>query len=304
MYRLSLILITFLISAPAMGDAPEVLSLDAPRAGAVSDTCKKVGLIDRMAAREIRLSRTFLDSFDSLDLEAGPWTPHFAHAKYGTWQSRTLEGNLEEQIYVDEAYSGRDDAALGLDPHQIADGVLRLTADRTPANRAKALDPFAYTSGMISSHRHFTQKYGYFEISARVPQGRGLWPAFWLLRAGMWPPEIDVMEVLGHDTGTLYTTVHWTQNGRHAQSGCEIGLKDASQEFHLFGVLWTNEMIVHYVDRKPVAVIETKPELDGPMYMLANLAVGGRWPGSPDAATPFPASYEIDWIAAYQLDPQ
>ena len=248
MYRLSLILITFLISAPAMGDAPEVLSLDAPRAGAVSDTCKKVGLIDRMAAREIRLSRTFLDSFDSLDLEAGPWTPHFAHAKYGTWQSRTLEGNLEEQIYVDEAYSGRDDAALGLDPHQIADGVLRLTADRTPANRAKALDPFAYTSGMISSHR--------------------------------------------------------TQNGRHAQSGCEIGLKDASQEFHLFAVLWTNEMIVHYVDRKPVAVIETKPELDGPMYMLANLAVGGRWPGSPDAATPFPASYEIDWIAAYQLDPQ
>jgi beta-glucanase (GH16 family) len=107
--------------------------------------------------------------------------------------------------------------------------------------------------------------------------------------------------VLGHDIGTLYTTVHWAGDEGKKQSGCRVPLEDATRDFRLYGVLWTDQMIVHYLDRVPVSVIETKPELDAPMYMIANLAVGGTWPGAPDDTTVFPASFEIDWIAAYRL---
>lgn len=279
------------------------LKLQTPALSSVTKTCSEPGVFDRLKFEEVTLRRTFLDDFSSFDLKSGPWTPHYAHARYEKWIARTLTGNNEQQIYVDPAYKGHGDTGVGLNPHKLRDGVLGLTASRTPDPLRQALEPFEYTSGMISSHGQFEQTYGYFEISARVPEGQGLWPAFWLLRPGIWPPEIDVMEILGHDPDTLYTSVHWTENEEHAQTTCQIAFDGGAEAFHQFGVLWTDQMIVHYLDRVPVAITETKPALDGPMYLIANLGVGGNWPGAPDQTTRFPATFEIDWIAAYQLQP-
>jgi beta-glucanase (GH16 family) len=75
---------------------------------------------------------------------------------------------------------------------------------------------------------------------------------------------------------------------------------DATRAFHSYGVLWRADMLVFYVDRRPVGWMRSPAGLDRPMYLIANLAVGGRFPGPPDATTRFPAAFEIDWIAAFR----
>lgn len=142
----------------------------------------------------------------------------------------------------------------------------------------------AYRSGLITTQNLFTQRHGYFEMRAKLPAGRGLWPAFWLLPAGGgWPPEIDVMEVLGHEPDTLHTSVHWTQGG-HKSTIQRIRVTDMSLGFHSFAVSWQPEVISWFFDGQEVARTPTPKELTEPMYLLANLAVDGKgsWLGPPD----------------------
>ena len=100
----------------------------------------------------------------------------------------------------------------------------------------------------------------------------------------------------------IHMHLHWSEAGEHRASGCEQPLADTSTRFHSYGVLWQPDPITYYLDRTPVAWIRAKPGLDRPMYLLANLAVGGRWPGPPDATTTRSSTYEIDWIAAFARD--
>lgn len=252
--------------------------------------------------REISLQRSFLDDFTSFDPDDGRWTPHFDHGAYEDWRARTLVTNGEAQIYVDPGYAGAGSRPLKLNPFEIRDGVLRITADRTPETLLPLLENHAFVSGLITSRHSHIQQYGYFEIRARMPEGRGLWPAFWLHRVGQWPPEIDVFEVLAADPETVYVTAHWREDADDRQSGCRLLVDEAHKTFHLYGVLWTESDIAFFVDRKAVAAIEVKPEMDGPMYMMANLAVGGHWGGPPDETTSFPSALEIDWIASWNLE--
>ena len=99
----------------------------------------------------------------------------------------------------------------------------------------------------------------------------------------------------------VHMHLHWSEQGEHRASGCERPLRDASAPFHTYGVLWQPVSITYYLDHIPVAWIRTKPGLDRPMYLLANLAIGGHWPGPPDATTPLSATYELDWIAAFAV---
>lgn len=291
---------------PAAADitaAPERLTLKGDLDAAPPEQCERLSALKRYWMQDVTLHRTFLDDFDRFDLTDGIWTPHYNHNKYPDWRARTLTGNEEEQIYVDPGYAGEADAALGLNPFRVENGVLKITAEPVDARHLQALRGYRYQSGVITSRASHLQTYGYFEIRARVPRGQGLWPAFWMLRPGMWPPEIDVIETLGHDPEQIEMHVHWNDpDGKHQSEGCEVRVPTATQQFHTYGVLWTPEAIVRFIDRKPVAASPTRAELDGPMYMIANLAVGGKWPGSPDPSTPFPAAFEIDWIAAWQLD--
>lgn len=283
-----------LLAAPA---AAADLVLPGLPAGEAPERCRPIHRAD-VPGPSVRLDASFSDDFERFDLYGGAWTPHFDHGAYDDWQARTLAANDELQLYVDPAYPGIGGQPLGLDPFVLRDGVLGLVAGRTPRAALPRLRGFPYVSGMISSRASLVQQYGYFEIRARLPGGRGLWPAFWLLTPGAWPPEIDAMEARGAPGYAVH--VHWRDGDAHQSSGCDIPLADGADVFHDFGVLWTPAAIAFYLDRAPVAWIRTKPGFDRPMYMLANLAVGG-WAGAPDDTTAFPATFAIDRIAAWTL---
>ncbi|WP_171131760.1 MULTISPECIES: family 16 glycosylhydrolase [unclassified Ruegeria] len=248
----------------------------------------------------VSLFPTFRDNFDEFDLTDTVWQPHYAHNEYSDWRARTLENNKELQIYVDPGFSGSSDKPLGLNPFQVTDGALSICARETPEGVIEYLNQYPYISGMISSRRSFLQRYGYFEIEAKLPRGQGLWPAFWLLAPGQWPPEIDAMEYLGGRPGNIELHVHWEENGFNSD-GCQFAVVNETESFKRYGVLWQRDLITWYIDRKPVARIAAKPDMDQPMYMLANLAVGGSWGGPPDSDTKFPACYSIREITAWQF---
>jgi beta-glucanase (GH16 family) len=191
-------------------------------------------------------------------------------------------GSGELQEYVPEQVSVRD-------------GILYLQAEKRPGLGK------GYVSGIIQSRDHFVQRYGYFEMRARLPQGQGLWPAFWLLPVGNnFPNEIDVMEFLGNPPDTIYTTLHWKDTqGTPLHQTEEYVSSDFTREFHVFAVDWKPDALTWYVDG--VAVRKTSENIpEDPMFLLANLAVGGRWPGNPDESTKFPAEMAIDYIRVYR----
>ncbi len=185
-------------------------------------------------------------------------------------------------------------------PWTVSSGVLTLTAQPASGSVQPLIDGYKYTSGMINTFNSFTQTYGYFEMRAQLPAGQGLWPAFWLLQADMsWPPEIDAMEVLGHDMTTLYTAAHTNQTGSHTSKGGTIKVPDMSAGYHTYGVDWQADYITYYFDGNEVWKTATPSDMHEPMYMIANLAVGGYWPGMVNSTTPFPAQMKIDYIRAY-----
>jgi hypothetical protein len=152
----------------------------------------------------------------------------------------------------------------------------------------------------LETAHSFSQTYGYFEMRAELPAGQGLWPAFWLLPAnGTWPPELDVMEMLGNEPNRVYQTAHSGATGTHTMVSSSAVVSDTSAAFHTYGVDWEPDLITWYVDGQQVFQSATPADMNQPMYMIANLAVGGDWPGSPDGSTAFPATMQIDYIRAY-----
>ena len=147
-------------------------------------------------------------------------------------------------------------------------------------------------------------------MRAQLPAGQGLWPSFWLLpEDNSWPPELDAMEMLGNLPNTLVTTVHSQVSGAaqhsstHYTTSAGTSVANMTTGFHTYGVDWEPDTITWYFDGQKVFQTATPADLNKPMYMIADLAVGGYWPGSPNAATQFPAQMQIDYIRAYQADP-
>jgi beta-glucanase (GH16 family) len=221
---------------------------------------------------------TFQDEFDGTSLDSGKWGKRFK------WGQSPI--NNELQAYVDDAF-------------QLQGGMLTIVGDKRTATYGG--QSFNYASGLIASV--FKQKYGYFEAKLKVPAGQGLWPAFWLLgedhNAGV--NEIDIHEILGNDTTKVYMTVHWgtDYNAGHKSDGTDWVGPDFSADFHVFGLEWNADTIVWTIDgteRKRhtgTGVPQTE------MYVILNLAIGGTWPGAPNASTVFPAKYQVDYVRAY-----
>jgi beta-glucanase (GH16 family) len=265
------------------------------------------------------LHRTFHDDFDEHPLLNGKWAPHYAggaawpEARYwggeGSDFKRKTTYNGEQQIYVDPRYAGRATTPLGLDPFRVRDGVLSIVASRTPPALKPVLFNNEYVSGILTTQRSFSQKYGYFEIRSKIPVGTAVWPAFWLLaNDGGWPPEIDVMEGRGERPGDVVMTTHWRipATGSVDSCGFDFSVPDASSHFHDYGVLWKQDRLVYFIDRKPVSDIKVPIGFDDPMYMIVNLAMGSKYFGGVgvvDAESPGTVGFEIDRISAYQIDP-
>jgi beta-glucanase (GH16 family) len=280
--------------------------------------CRRVETTDPMSLAFRSLHRTFHDDFDKHPLEGGRWVPHYAggaawpEARYwggdGSDFKRKTSANGEQQIYVDPRYSGRAATPLGLDPFKIHDGVLSIVASRTPPGLKPVLFDNEYISGILTTQGKFSQKYGYFEIRAKIPVGRGVWPAFWMLADdGGWPPEVDVMEGRGERPGDLVMTTHWRipSTGRIESCGFDFTQPNAATEFHDYGVLWEHDRLIYFIDRKPVSDIAVPIGYDDPMYMIVNLAMGSKFFGGVgfvDADSPVTIAFEIDRISVYQFD--
>ena len=310
-----------LASAFAQDDlagAPARLSLTL-RNEPPDEMCRRFDASDTSPLAALSLRRTFHDDLDTHPLSSGRWVPHYAggaawpDARYwggdGSDVKRKDAWNGEQQIYVDPRYSGRAAAPLGLDPFRVSNGILSIVASRTPPPLKPVLFNNEYTSGILTTQGEFSQKYGYFEIRAKIPVGTGVWPAFWLLADdGGWPPEIDVMEGRGQEVGDMAMTTHWRTRatGRVQSCGFDFLVPDASRDFHDYGVLWTSERIVYYIDRKPVSDIKVPVGFDDPMYMIVNLAMGAKYfkgVGAVDANSPVTVAFEFDRISVYQIDP-
>lgn len=241
---------------------------------------------------------SFSDEFDTLDY----WNPETNTGQWKTsyiWDRDTII-NEELQYYIDPTEHG-------ISPFSINDGILTITAEKTPTALKQQVKGQEYISGVLTSENGFSQKYGRFEAYAKVPSGKGLWSAFWLLPSfDQWPagvailPEIDVMEYLGNEGNLYHTTLHTNQNGPLESHPYKHKLKaDPSENFHLYTVIWTPEKVEWYFDEKRVASHDTPSDYTEPVHFLLNLAVGGTWPGEPDSRTSFPATYSIDYVRAY-----
>jgi beta-glucanase (GH16 family) len=251
------------------------------------------------------LHLTFDDEFNSLSLNMG--TPSTAGGTWTTYFSgfgvRTLSGNNEQELYVDPSFAGTSGAPLGLNPFSVQNGTLTISAAPAPAADLPYLSGFQYTSGMLNTENSFSQTYGYFDMRAELPAGgQGLWPAFWLLKdTNTWPPEIDVLEQVSNPASNIFSTV--IDSAQPNQQG-SANVGDTSTGFHDYGVLWTPQTITFYFDGRQLFSTPTPADMNSPMYMIMNLALGGNWAGSVNSNTNWAlANMKIDYVRAYSLTP-
>ena len=179
-----------------------------------------------------------------------------------------------------------------------------------------------YTSGKVTGQNKTDFMYGKVVVSAKVPEGQGLWPAIWMMPKdesyyGQWPKcgEIDIMESLGNDTTISYSTIHYGEP--HAEQQGTItkeGADSFSAKFHEYSVEWDPGEMRFYTDGELVLTVndwftavqgeDDKPypaPFNQPFFVQMNLAVGGNWPGNPDETTDFSkAEFQIDYVRVYQ----
>jgi len=204
----------------------------------------------------------------------------------------------------------------------VRDGKVVLKAIKTEKDGSDY-----YTSGKITSQNKKDFTYGKVVVSAKVPEGQGLWPAIWMMPQdesyyGQWPKcgEIDIMEVLGNDTKTSYSTIHYGEPHAEQQGIYKIDniLESGtfSSDFHEYSVEWEPGEMRFYTDNRLVLTVndwftavdgeDEKPypaPFNQPFFVQMNLAVGGNWPGNPDETTDFDnAEFEIDYVRVYQKD--
>ncbi len=243
----------------------------------------------------------YAEGLDNGSKGGGTWRTNFGYAPVQHLGSRTLGSNGELQVYTDRGFRGTAPEPLGIHPFRIVNGNLEIVGDKAPEKVRPFISNYEYTSGLITTQFSLSQVYGVFEMRARMPKGRGLWPTFWLLpKDGSWPPEIDILEILGQEPTVLHTNAHSKATGVHTDAPDVIRVPDTSADFHLYAVDWQKDEIRWYFDGFEVARAPTPADMHKPMYILAGLPIGGHWVGRPDESTHFPAVLTIDWIRAYR----
>lgn len=173
-----------------------------------------------------------------------------------------------------------------------------------------------YTSARLTTEGKKEFQYGRIDIRARAPYGQGIWPALWMMGSNFstagWPfcGEIDIMEMVGGvvDGGgddVVHGTVHWDNDGQYANYGDSKTMPaPLANAFHVYSIIWDENEIAWYIDDVRYNVIDITPpalsEFHQPFFFIVNVAVGGNWPGDPDATTTFPQYMDVDYIRVFQ----
>jgi beta-glucanase (GH16 family) len=174
----------------------------------------------------------------------------------------------------------------------------------------------SYTSTRIISKSKGDWLYGRIEVKAKLPQGKGTWPAIWMLstdwKYGGWPEsgEIDIMEHVGYDPGVIHGTIH-TEAYNHmkqTQKEGKITITDCQDNFHLYTIEWTKDKIDFFVDDQLYHTVTRDPEdaykewpFDQRFHLIMNIAVGGNWGGAQGVdESIWPQKMEIDYVRVYQ----
>lgn len=235
------------------------------------------------------------DEFNGSSIDAAKWN-HEVNASGG--------GNNELQYYTQrKKNSFVENGNLVIEAHRERFMDVEGTRD--------------YTSARMTTRGRGDWKYGRFEIRARLPKGQGIWPAIWMMPTaseyGGWAAsgEIDIMEIIGSKPDLLHGTLHFGgsyPNNQSSGSSHQLSSGSLSSEFHTYAIEWKGGEIRWYIDdflysRKTEwnsANAAYPAPFDKEFFMILNVAVGGNWPGSPDASTVFPQRMEVDYVRVYE----
>jgi beta-glucanase (GH16 family) len=209
-----------------------------------------------------------------------------------------------------ESYTSRPENA------RIVGGNLVITALQEQYTGADGI-PQRYTSARLKTQGLFAKAYGRFEARIKIPRGQGIWPAFWMMGDDIsrvdWPDcgEIDVMENIGREPGTVYGSLHapsFVAPTSDASKGTPLpNGQNYADDFHIYAVEWEPGVVRFYVDSNNYATYSESewPKggrwvFDHPFFIILNVAVGGDWPKDPDATSQFPQKMLIDYVRVYR----
>lgn len=199
-------------------------------------------------------------------------------------------GNNERQIYNKDYVT-------------VKDGFLMITADKVGDT---------YYSGKINTRGKAEFRYGTIEIRAKVPEGKGLWPALWMLGSNIaeagWPGagEIDIMEYVGRQPDTVHTSLHTPESHGNTVNTKTTVVPGLARDFHTYGVSWNSERITFFIDSREVYTFSPEPKNEDtypfkhPFYFLINMAVGGNFGGPEVDDSIFPQQFIVDYIKVYR----
>jgi len=230
-----------------------------------------------------KMKETFRDDFNEIDVSSrGPFT---------RWKAHTPNGkDFGDAIFTNPSQGF---------PFSVKDGILSIIA--------KKFNP-RWRSGILSSvgpgGDGFSQKFGYFELRAKLPEGKGTWPAFWLLpvetldNPGKSGVEIDIFEQYGRDPQGLHFSMHLRRPGEPTHTATySVGVRDTNREFHTYAFYWDQKVMIWFFDGREMWRYPTPVEACTPMYILIDLALGGGWPIRID---PSSIIMNIDYIKVLQ----
>ena len=228
------------------------------------------------------------DEFEAASLNLADWTYEIGTGANG-WGNNELQYYTEENAFLKQGFlviEARKENKLGME----------------------------YTSSRIITKDKQSFKYGRIDLRARLPKGKGFWPALWMLGSNFsdvgWPNcgEIDIMEMIGgyEDDNVVYGTCHWDNGGNYASYGGNTSLTTGffADEFHVFSISWDSNYIRWYLDDAQFHEIDITPaglsEFQQSFFFIFNVAVGGNWPGEPSLLTRFPQRMVVDYVRVYQ----
>ena len=256
------------------------------------------GLVSNPPADDRPFALVWSDEFDGMNGSSPDLTKWTFDIGGGGW------GNDELETYTDRPENAH-----------IEDGLLVIQVLNETYTGPDNI-PRDYTSARLKTQGLHQWTYGRVEARMKLPYGRGLWPAFWMLGSDFgqvdWPEsgEIDVMENIGREPSIIHGTIHgpgYVGDNGISSSYTLPGGQRFADDFHVFAIEWEANVIRFYVDGNVYAT-RTPSELPSgtnwvfnkPFFIILNVAVGGDWPGNPDSTTIFPQTMLVDYVRVYQ----